>query len=250
MNAILKGVKETVERIGGCRIYRYTLPHGTDCYIDIARRFGREGIKVVFDVGANVGQSAVQYVREFPRAEIYSFEPVASTYRELVAATGRISRIHAYELGMGSEAGEATINVNNANPSRTASSIKLRRPGDQQETIVVDTIAGFAEKNEIVTIDFLKVDTEGYDLEVLAGAAPLLGEQRVHFILSECEPVVRTKRFADFRELAGFMAGFGYEIFGVYEQQPEWDGRNVLLYWNALFISERLVAQGARLPCA
>ena len=48
------------------------------------RTLGRDQIKVVFDVGANVGQSALRYVQEFPLAEIYSFESVAATYGELV----------------------------------------------------------------------------------------------------------------------------------------------------------------------
>jgi len=99
--------------------------------------------------------------------------------------------------------------------------------------------------------DFLKVDTEGYDLEVLSGAEPLQREQRVHFILSECEPVARPRNdyaFVDFASLAEFLGGFGYHVFGVYEQQPEWDGRNVPLFWNALFICEKLVACGAKLP--
>ena len=72
MLAMLKSAKEAVERIGGCRIYRNSLPHGVDCFFDIGRRLGRDGIKVVFDVGANVGQSALSYLHEFPQAEIFS----------------------------------------------------------------------------------------------------------------------------------------------------------------------------------
>ena len=145
---------------------------------------------------------------------------------------------------MGREAGEALINVN---PSSCASSIKRSRPEDHPETITLETIAGFTEKHRLETIDFLKIDTEGFDLEVLAGAAPLLQQQRVHFVLSECEPVVRTKEFVSFPAVADFLAGFSYRLLGVYEQQPEWDGRNMLLYWNALFVCEKLVAQDARL---
>jgi len=65
--------------------------------------------------------------------------------------------------------------------------------------------------------------------------------------LGECEPVVRTKTFVDFPTLVEFLGGFGYRLFGVYEQQTEWDGRNTLLYWNALFICEKLIAQDAKL---
>ena len=244
MLPLLKSIKESVEKISGCRFYRHSLPHGVDCYRDIEKRLGRKGIKVVFDVGANVGQSALNYLRQFPQAEIYSFEPVAATYRELVATTRPFRRVHPYNLGMGREPGTFTIHVN---PLSTISSIVLNRPEDHPETIELETIAGFAEKHHLETIDFLKVDTEGYDLEVLTGAAPLLQQQKIHFILGECEPVVRTKNFVDFPTLAEFLGGFGYRLFGVYEQQPEWDGRNSLLYWNALFICEKLIARDAKL---
>ena len=239
-----KSIKEQIEKISGCRIYRNTLPHGVDCYLDIEKRFGRKGIKVVFDVGANIGQSALNYVRQFPQAEIYSFEPVTATYRELVVATRKFPRIHPYHLGMGREAGKTTINVN---PHSAISSIKLCRPEDHPETIELETIARFAKELNLKTIDFLKVDAEGYDLEVLAGAAPLLQEQKIHFVLVECEPVVRTRNFADFPALAEFLGGFGYRLFGVYEQQPEWEGRHYLLYWNALFICEKLIDRGSKL---
>jgi FkbM family methyltransferase len=244
MLAILGRAKGAFERITGCRIYRHSMPHGTVWCFDIDRRFGREGFKVVFDVGANVGQSALSYLEEFPRAEIFSFEPVAATYQELAAATSRFPRVHPFNLGMGRAAGQMLINVN---PISRMSSIKLSRPEDHSETIELETIAGFCKKHHVENIDFLKIDTEGFDLEVLTGAIPLLEQQRVHLIQCECEPVLRTKQFASFSDLAEFLAGFGYRVFGVYEQQPEWDGRNMLLYWNAIFICEKLIGKGSRL---
>lgn len=239
MNSILENAKDAVERFSGCRIYRNTLPHGVDCFADIERRFGRDAIKLVFDVGANVGQSAAEYLSEFPQAEIYSFEPVAGTFRDLVASTRHSARVHAYNLGMGAEAGEATIHVN---PESTLSSIKDSCPEDHSEVIRLETIAGFAKKHGIETIDFLKIDTEGYDLEVLSGAEPLLKEQQVKFILAECEPWNRYKRFVDFSALTGHLAAFGYRVFGIYDQRFELGSGNSVCFWNVLFVCGKLAA--------
>jgi FkbM family methyltransferase len=241
MISIFARFKERIERISGCRIYRKTLPHGVDCYLDIEKKMGREAVKVVFDVGANVGQSAIRYVHEFPHAEIYSFEPVAATYQQLVAATQGYSRIKPYNLGMGREPGKMTIHVN---PLNLVSSIKQCRPEDHPETIELESIESFAKKHHVETIDFLKIDTEGYDLEVLAGATQLLRRQQIHYVLSECEPVSRTNYFVGFPALVEFMGGFGYRLSGVYEQSLETDG--TLAYWNALFICEKLTGQAAK----
>jgi len=246
MSNLFSGAKRAVERLSGSRIYRNSLPHGADCFFDIERKLGRDGIKVIFDVGANIGQSALTYVNELPRAEVFSFEPVAATYRQLVAATSQYPKVHAFQVGMGREAGSAVIHV--SPHSHTSSILMNRAAEDHPETITLETVAGFAETHGVQTIDFLKIDTEGFDLEVLAGAAPLLREQRVHFILSECEPFVREKEYVSFQALGEFLADYGYSLFGVYDQHLEWEGRNILWYWNALFICEKLVAPGARWP--
>lgn len=57
------------------------------------------------------------------------------------------------------------------------SSIKDSQPEDRTEAISLATISGFAETRGLKIIDFLKIDTEGYDLEVLAGAGPFYGNK-------------------------------------------------------------------------
>lgn len=247
MNAVSRVFKEAVERLVKCRIYRNSLPHGLDLFYDIDRRFDRAIIKVVFDIGANIGQSALAYSREFPEAEIYSFEPVRATYEALTEATKKLPRVHPFQLGIGPEAGELLIHVGS---DSKVSSIKSKRPGDHEETVAVETIAGFVAKRGLERIDFLKVDTEGFDLEVLKGASSVLRQQRVHFIQVECQPLKSLNKnfaFVDFHSVAEFLGGFGYQLFGVYEQQPEWDGSNRILFWNAIFISERLVPCGSKI---
>jgi FkbM family methyltransferase len=244
MLPVIKGIKTAVEQITGCRIYRNTLPNGTICSFDIEKTLGRNGVRILLDVGANIGQSAISYLREYPRAEIYSFEPVAATYEKLVANTRRFPRIHAYNLGFGPEACQTTIHVN---PESQRSSLKLARPEDRPETITLSTIAAFAEEQKLQSVDFLKIDTEGFDLDVLAGAVPLLAQQRIHFVQCECEPVVRTREYASFSEVADFLTKYGYCAFGVYEQFREY-GKQVLLYWNAVFVCGKLVPEGARWP--
>ena len=245
LERLKEGAKGAFEQFTGCRIYRATMPHGADVFFDIDRRYGRDKIRVAFDVGANVGQSAIKYAEELPHADIYSFEPVKSTYKELVANTRHVPRIHPFNLGMGPKSGEAQIHINELS---VMNSITLTREGDQHrsESIQLDTITDFVASHDLPRVDFLKIDTEGFDLEVLAGAAPLLQQQKIHLIQCECEPFPRTKNFVSLGELADYLRTFGYHLFGVYEQQPEWDGTNRILYCNALFVCEKLISHNSQ----
>ena len=51
--------------------------------IDLQRLCVAEPVRCIFDVGANMGQSAARFAREFPSAQIYSFEPVKQTFAAL-----------------------------------------------------------------------------------------------------------------------------------------------------------------------
>ena len=239
MFAVGNKIKNFVEEFGGLRIYRHTLPHGVDCFADLQRRLRSQSVSVVFDVGANRGQSALEYLQKFPNAEIYCFEPVAATFQALQAATSNSRRVHAYQLGMGEAVGETTIS---ANPEATLSSIKLKLPDGHSEPIRLDTIAKFAENNSIETIDFLKIDTEGYEMEVLRGAESLLKLQRIRLIFIECEPVERFERFTSFSKLADYLGGFGYRLFGIYDQSFAPSVGNSICYCNVLFACDSLTS--------
>jgi hypothetical protein len=138
---------------------------------------------------------------------------------------------------MGNEPGKAIIHVD---PQTFGSSI-VHPIGESTESVSMTTASGFAREHGIDTVDFMKIDTEGFDLDVLAGATDLLREQRIRFVMAECEPLPVTKYFVSFGDLANFFAEYPYKLFGIYRQQPHWDGKKSVLYFNALFICDQLV---------
>ncbi len=237
-SSILRAFKGQIEKLLGCHIYRGQAPHGSKYFVDIDRAVGIESIGTIFDVGANVGQSALNYEFRFPKAKIYAFEPVRGTFEKLEQAVRGHPRIHPYQCGMGKDRGETIIHVS---PINTNSSIVHGRPEDHGETIQLDSISRFCEEHKIETIDFLKIDAEGYEIEVLTGAAPMLKSQRISFILLECELLPRSGYYVPFQSIAEFLTPLGYEPFGMYEQSLYWDGRKSLHFFNVLFICQRLI---------
>jgi FkbM family methyltransferase len=237
-STLLRGCKRQVEKLFGCHIYRGKIPHGAEIFVDIDRAVGVKNIRTVFDIGANVGQTALHYAIRFPKADIYSFEPVRGTFEELTRTVRDQPRIHPYPYGIGRDRGEAVIHVS---PINTNSSIVHGRPEDRNETIQIDSISRFCEEHKIETIDFAKIDAEGYELEVLAGAAPMLKSQRISFVYLECELLARTDYHVPFPRIAEFLVPLGYEPFGIYDQSLYWDGRKSLHFVNVVFICQRLI---------
>ena len=235
---MIQPIKSFLEKVFKCRIYRYTLPQGTDLFMDLNRYFGLNQFKTVFDIGANIGQTALIYSKQFPRANIYSFEPVLTSYKALTSVAESIPKIKVFNYGMGKTRSTCSINVN---PVSRTSSILYARPEDYKENIEINTVTDFCREHQIDTIDFMKTDTEGYELEVLEGCRSLLEKQKIKFIIAECEPFEKSEYFVSFQSLCELLNSFDYELFGIYEQQLHWDGKKSIMYMNPLFICHELI---------
>src|SRR5208283_2752517 len=100
------------------------------------------------------------------------------------------------------------------------------------ERVEVMRLDHFCERNMIREIDFLKIDTEGHDLEVLRGAEGLLSSKRVAAVFVETafsagNNQVRLAHFASFLEPLDFSS------VGIYDQ-AWWDAKK-LHFGNVLF---------------
>ena len=228
-----------VEKLFGCKIYKTPLPRGTNKFSDIDQSFGLQNFRIVFDVGANVGQSAIPYHKHFSKAKIFSFEPVKETYKKLLDNVLNFERIQALNFGFGAE--EKTVHIGLNEDSRLNSIVYHH--GNREETVSIRTIDSFARENGIEIIDFLKIDTEGYEFEVLEGAYEMLRKQSIRLLHIEAEPIETEKHFPSFDKLSKFLLTFGYELFGIYEQQPHWDRRKSIRFFNPVYICKRLVEQ-------
>ena len=162
---------------------------------------------VVFDVGANVGGYASAILRANACARLFAFEPHPSTFGRL-EKQARQNNFHAVQSACGSEEGRLTLYDYEMEGTSHASAVSGVISGiHQQEEVAikvpVTTIDVFARSRDIDSIDLLKVDTEGYELEVLKGAQSMIGEGLVRCIQLEFNEMnVQSRTFArDFVEL-------------------------------------------------
>jgi FkbM family methyltransferase len=180
-----------VEALSGCDVERYGARtfamidkrHRTDATFShraqIRSVIERSDIDLVIDAGANEGQF-VSRLRSFYRGEILSFEPVTFAFDKLAKAASKDPDWHVYKLALGSQDLTATINVSDRTLFSSllkANDFCAQRFGDHatgkhKEVISIRRLDRLLEEivpdigNRRV---FLKMDTQGYDLEVFKG---------------------------------------------------------------------------------
>ena len=210
---------------------------GLDLGEDLKTIFGHRPPEVVFDVGANHGQSAISLHELFPEARIFSFEPASRTFAALQKNVERIPLITPVRAAVGSREGTSQLNVTGA--SVNSSLLEYHKPtgGDkvcEREEVPVRTVAGICGERGLDHIDLLKIDTQGFDLEVLRGAEKLFAGHRIRAVLAEVLFVQMYDNQAWFQDICAHMAGAGLQFCGLYGVQRESD---FFMHWaDALFI--------------
>jgi len=142
---------------------------------------------LVFDVGANRGQSIARFRRQFERPLIHAFEPGRGAFAELQRVCAQTPDLVLNNIALGARRETRTFLDNDHDdmssflePSVTAwGEIVSRYP------VEVITADDYCQSRGLERIDILKIDTQGFDLEVLRGAEGLMRESAIHLIFME-----------------------------------------------------------------
>jgi FkbM family methyltransferase len=159
---------------------------------EIGKRIkGKQG--VVFDVGANIGEWSRELVRNWDEELImYAFEPSKETFSELTKlelSTDSKVFFRPFNLALSNRNGEENLHI--SEQLAGTNSIHKRYFGPEfpgQELVEkVGVIRGdsFCEEQGIEHIDFVKIDTEGHEMAVLAGFETMLDNRRIDYIQFE-----------------------------------------------------------------
>jgi len=145
--------------------------------LSVLRNFLATG-DVFLDVGANIGFlscAAAHFVGE--SGHVYAVEPHPETYRILESniARNKSKNISAFNIALGVEVSEARI-YDNLDESRGSASLIRPKDGSEEagKKVKVTTVDALLKVGQICPPSLMKVDVEGFELEVLLGAKALL----------------------------------------------------------------------------
>ena len=232
-------LKTQFEKCTNSKVYRNSLPRGTDLSNDL-RKLSISPLTEIWDIGTHKGETAIHFANEFPKATVRSFEPVSSNYNLLVQNCEKLKRHYSYNFAVGEENKLTKIYLQGASVIHSLRD-DLNKPSAEDakaEDIEVKSIDYVFNEFKTVMIDLLKIDVEGYEIQVLEGARKSLAEKKINFVYLETG---LDDRFNTIQSLINFLKPIGYLPYAFYEQTAHWTGKQNLWYWNTLFAKEELL---------
>jgi FkbM family methyltransferase len=245
---------DVMHEAGGLYRIERRLRFGND-HTSIVRQILGRPVRTIFDVGANVGQTALTYASAFPDASIYSFEPGREPFGQMQAAVRDVRNIHPFNVAMGRSSGRATLNLTKGNQ---ANSLLPVAPGGGDyavdpsmldavgsEDVEITSVDDFCRQNSITEIDLLKIDAQGYEIEVLAGSQETLA-RGVPLIYAEVTFVRYYQEQPLFPDVYTYLYDRGYRFVGLFDS-------GLHTHWyhvggNVLFVHESFGERAPRKP--
>jgi FkbM family methyltransferase len=218
------------------------IPPGLFWIYDVQRFAGTRNLQIVFDVGANIGQTACGLIQYLPNAQIFCVEPVAATMQQLKQRYAHQRNIRFVQLAFGSRRERIGIRLHRNSELNTL--IQRQSCGsdltEETETVTIETLDNFCRDNAIDCIDLLKLDVQGWELEVLRGANSLLSRNLIWFVF--CEVAFRRQDTMQyFAELNEFMQFSRFDFCGFYDTYRYGSAKQLVGFSNALYVNSNFV---------
>lgn len=197
---------------------------------EIFRRLATFGIKTIIDCGANTGTNTAVYKEFAPNTTVYAIEAIEETMAKCKKFTEKYSGIEYRNIGMGSE---NTTVIFKYFPNNNYLSTKYENVSPHQiqpvsKEVIIKTGDSFCTEEGISHVDFLKIDVEGMDFEVIKGFEVMIAEGKIDVIQFEY-----TGNFIfsghTLKNVYDFFAPYGYIIGKVYPDGVKFMDYNIRL---------------------
>lgn len=234
MNIVLKGLKRLLNVVGLELIPTWRLER-LDAATHLKRIFATYGVDCVLDVGANEGQFHDFLRREVEfKGWIVSFEPAPIPLQRLTSNSQSDRRWKIVPVALGSQIGHATLNVA---AHSTVSSLRVprfdmthhifeKRQISKQIDIPVSTLdceLPILRRDLSVERFYLKMDTQGYDLEVVKGGKAVLPQ--IVALQSEMSVIPIYEGTPTHTDALAFLQEYGFRPSNFFRVSNEWDSR-------------------------
>lgn len=207
---------------------------------------------LIFDVGAHIGRTAIEYLKDFPEANIHCFEPHSESFEILNDRFCDLTNLHCNRLALSNEKGSRLLNCNKF--SDTNSFLNFSDEANQiwekedlfinlsKSEVSCSTIDLYCEDNEIGAIDILKLDCQGYEKQILEGCTRMLSSEKISLIFTEVSFRQVYKNQTQFHEICSLLEQYNFEVFNFYDNVVK---SAQLIQADALFINQNFKSRSS-----
>ena len=252
MVSFVQRVLQSGARRLGYRLQSYkSAPYGLDPWRDLERlaRVWNIDLALTYDVGANVGQTASLLKKMWHDMQIVCFEPTPATFDILRQTVSALPGVTAHNIGLGASAGsfdlftypgDSLLNSLSPHSPFTARFASKYDPMVEKISCTVRTLDEVRRESGVERINLLKIDTEGFDLQVLEGAKETLREGRVDFIYLEFNTILPQEGIAGgaLAPVAALLQPLKFNLVSTYTDQLVTTGE-FFSGFNALFARQQ-----------
>jgi FkbM family methyltransferase len=201
------------------------------------------GLKTIIDVGAYIGAFAFAMRMILPDVQIYCFDPVEENISQINKNLGKWGNVQTFQTALGDRKGKVQFNLNDFRASSSVLEMDANHKSAFPETIhsrkvevPLARLDDFIPEIKIKTPIFLKVDVQGFELNVLKGGLEIL--KKTEYLLTEVTYQTLYKDQPLFGDIYKFLTTQGFEFAGNIDSllSPK---NGAILQSDALFIRKK-----------
>jgi FkbM family methyltransferase len=203
-------------------------------------------INKVFDVGANVGNYGLELRKYNFNGLIYSFEPIREVFSSLEKKTQKDNSWQSFNFALGNE--DTRLEINISQQSDTSSILEVLPKQLENAPTSKYVRKEFIELKRFDSIFdnlvypddkiMLKIDTQGYEMNVLKGA--LTNITKISIIQLELSLVELYQSETLFDEMIEFLKTYGFKLYSI-ENGFSSPSNGRLLQFDGIFVNENLI---------
>jgi FkbM family methyltransferase len=202
-------------------------------------------IETIVDIGANVGNTVKMFRHKFPNSTIHAFEPNPTVFEKLKNNCKNINRLNLNNSGVGDKKGILTLNRHSnsgatsfKNPNSVTNPTYSAKIIDQIQVPVV-TVNDYVNENSLSNIDLLKIDVEGFEMEVINGISEDYLKNNIKIILIEANLIEKMIGQGLIEDIIAILRKNNFTLFNIYDLQ---ESNNLQLYIvNLIFVNNHVL---------
>lgn len=244
-------LKKTINLILSRFGYKFSRINQREDILTLTKYIIKKKTPIIFDIGTHKGETLKKFKKLYPSAILHCFEPIKLSFEELIkkyssknvffnnfALGSRTQKKLFYQYKKADTSSFFSVNKKNKwlKIASARANVDKSKFLERKYKVSISKLDEYTKKNKIKFIDILKIDTQGYELEVLKGSLKLIKNKKINCIILEIILSNTYNKNFTFFDIEKILITNNYRLYandnyGNLKQDPNYQ-MNLLYYLN------------------